>query len=264
MRLLYVFNNLTKQCIEGTLPATARVGEGYDELICAQFLVPSDKDECAYYNEISALMRAFNRKKGIKSYTILPTFRCNARCIYCYEEGVTQTTMTPETVEQVIRFIVSTHAGKKAKITWFGGEPLLGEGIIDRICEGLREAGFRSSSSKGGVRLKFRNNYCMADGGGVVITPDGTLAACEHCPKESQFGDIWHGTTDEEAKKEFCRADRTREKCRTCPFLPDCTSFAFCPLYNTHCRQVNEMLAMDSLKRMVEHREENSGDDSAC
>lgn len=128
----------------------------------------------------------------------------------------------------------------------------------------IEEAGFRSSSSKGGVRLKFRNNYCMADGGGVVITPDGTMAACEHCPKESQFGDIWHGTTDEEAKKEFCRADRTREKCRTCPFLPDCTSFASCPLYNTHCRQVNEMLAMDSLKRMVEHREENSGDDSAC
>lgn len=187
MRLLYVFNNLTKQCIEGTLPATARVGEGYDELICAQFLVPSDKDECAYYNEISALMRAFNRKKGIKSYTILPTFRCNARCIYCYEEGVTQTTMTPETVEQVIRFIVSTHAGKKAKITWFGGEPLLGEGIIDRICEGLREAGVEYKST---------------------IISNGSLISPEIISK------------------------MVRE-------------------WKTY-------------KRMVEHREENSGDDSAC
>ena len=183
----YVFNNLTKQCIEGTLPATARAGEGYDELICAQFLVPSDKDECAYYNEISALMRAFNRKKGIKSYTILPTFRCNARCIYCYEEGVTQTTMTPETVEQVIRFIVSTHAGKKVKITWFGGEPLLGEGIIDRICEGLREAGVEYKST---------------------IISNGSLISPEIISK------------------------MVRE-------------------WKTY-------------KRMVEHREENSGDDSAC
>ena len=102
----YAFHNLTKQCIEGVLPASARAGEGYDDLIGAQFLVPSDRDECAYYNSISALMRAYNRKKGVRTYTILPTLGCNARCIYCYEEGMKQVTMTPQTVERVIRFIL--------------------------------------------------------------------------------------------------------------------------------------------------------------
>ena len=143
----YVFQNLTKQCIEGVLPESAMAGEGCDDLIKSQFLVPEDKDECAYYNQISALMRAYSRKKGIRGYTILPTFCCNARCIYCYEEGMKQVTMTPEIVEQTIRFILETHEGDKVKLSWFGGEPLLGEKTIDRICEGMRDAGLEYKSS---------------------------------------------------------------------------------------------------------------------
>jgi len=99
-----------------------------------------------------------------------------------------------------------------------------------------------------------------------VITPDGSLYPCEYCPEESRFGDIWHGVIDEAARKEFCRVDRTREKCKACLFLPDCTSFATCPVQDTHCRQVHELMAIDALKRMVEKKEsENTdGDDPIC
>lgn len=60
----YVFNTLTKQCLETVLPESAAAGEGFDELITAQFLVPENKDECAYYNQISALMRVYGKKEG--------------------------------------------------------------------------------------------------------------------------------------------------------------------------------------------------------
>ena len=99
----YVCNTLTRQCLEAELPALCMAGEGYDELIKRLFLVPEGKDECGFYNSISFLLRAYSRKKGRKGFTILPSLACNARCIYCYEEGMEPVTMTPETVEQTIR-----------------------------------------------------------------------------------------------------------------------------------------------------------------
>ena len=143
----YLFNNLTKHIVEGTLPSSAKAGEGYDDLIMAMFLVPEEKDECLYYNSISNLMRTFSYKKGIRSYTILPTLGCNAKCIYCYEEGMKQVTMTPEIVEQTIKYIIDTHEKGDVKLAWFGGEPLLGEKTIDRICEGLVSAGLNYTST---------------------------------------------------------------------------------------------------------------------
>ena len=390
----YAFSTLTKQCLETGLPEKTHVGNGFDPLIKAMFLVPEDRDECAYYEKVSAMMRLYAGKKGISSYTVLPALGCNARCVYCYEEGRRQEKMTPETAGQAIRYILDTRAGDEVSLSWFGGEPLLCPEIIDRICGGLREAGVPYKSAvvtngslinaellekmltcwnvkrvqismdgaepdyiarkryiaghdeyhtvmhaidslsaagikvsvrcnadegnwpgiprflddlaqavvhkhnvcvyfsplmdvragendlafwekviaarplieKAGFRplpfmgpsMKLKVNRCMADGGGVVITPDGSLYPCEHCPPESRYGDIFHGITDEAAKKEFCRTDHTREMCRKCPFLPDCTSFASCPWKDAHCRQAHEMNTLDALKRMADSAESSA------
>ena len=399
----YAFNTLTRQFVEATLPERCKAGEGCDELIETLFLVPEGKDECAFYNSISALMRAFARKKGNGGYTILPTMACNARCVYCYEEGAVPISMTPETADQVVRYILDSRRGDRVRLAWFGGGPLLRPEIIDRVCQGLRDAGidyrssmvsngslitpeiiakmtgdwrlrkiqismdgaepdyirrkrycvyrndyrrvldaidalseagvwvsvrcnvdeenwggipqfvedlessvdckdkvrvylsplfsvrsgendmpfwekvvgarrmiegagFATSSALGG-KSGFRVNHCMADGGGVVIMPDGSLYPCEHCPAESRFGDVWRGVTDEAARREFCRTDRTREQCRNCPFLPECTSFASCPVHDYHCREVHELMALDMLAQVLEKSKESDAseeNDSFC
>ena len=397
----YIYNTLTKQFVEAALPARAMAGEGCDELIEGYFLAPEGKDECAFYESISTMMRAYSRKKAHRGYIILPTLACNARCVYCYEEGRAQITMTPEIVEQTIKFILDTHEGDKVNLSWFGGEPLLRPDIIDRICQGLREAELEYKSSaisngslitpaiiekmtgpwnvkhiqismdgaedeyirrkryfkaadqyhdvmrniellaeagisvsircnvdegnwngipafiedlkahiqtrsqvgvyfaplndvreseccgdmwarildaepmctKAGFRRSkfmrfggnFRVNHCMVDANSAVICPDGSLYPCEHCPPEARYGDIFNGVTDEAARKAFCGVGPTREKCRKCPFLPECTSFSHCPIQDMHCREVRDMMEKETLNGLLDRSmDDQAGDGSAC
>ena len=137
----YVFSTLTKQCVETVFPERATAGEGYDELIKARFLVPEGTDEYAFCRSVLTLLKLHNRKNLKPAYTILPTLGCNARCVYCFQQGTEQTGMTDDTVEAALRFIQNDCGGKKIILSWFGGEPLLRQDVIDRISYGIRDAG---------------------------------------------------------------------------------------------------------------------------
>lgn len=387
----YAFHTLTKQLLEVDLSAAINRKTEREALIRGLFLVPEGKDECAYYRSVSALMRAYSYRKGNHGFMILPTLACNARCVYCYEEGMQPVSMTAETADATVRYIVETHADEPVRLTWFGGEPLLRPDVIDRICEGLQKAGvpYRCSMvsngslitpeiiekmkglwnvtgiqisvdgcekdyiarkryvsyhddyhavikaidrmSEAGIhvivrcntdesnlpgipqflsdfktgvahkdnvkiyfsplnqvrtgknaiamwheirktramieaagfrtieqqksKLRFGVYHCMADGGSVVIGPDGKLYPCEHCMPETCFGNVFEGTTNQEARTDFCRMDVTRDMCRTCTFLPNCTSFSNCPVQDANCREAREMFTLDALKRLIDRRE---------
>lgn len=108
------------------------------ELIGHRFAVPLDCDEVRAAEQLRALMLKRCEAKGIIThYNILPTTYCNARCFYCFESGIRQTQMTPETADKLAEFIAVHHGNAKVKLSWFGGEPLLGRQLIDRICHGL-------------------------------------------------------------------------------------------------------------------------------
>ena len=90
------------------------------------FLVPEQKDETESYLSVLSLLRIRARKKGYDGYMILPTLGCNARCFYCYEEGRQQVSMSPETLDRAIAFILATRRkNTELHLKWFGGEPLL-------------------------------------------------------------------------------------------------------------------------------------------
>lgn len=153
-----IFNTLTKQCIESKYfewfeyPKERSFDENDDEMLALvnrDFLVKSDLNEAdRYYRLIKVIRKTEKPEAGYVGYTILPTTACNARCVYCYEEGISYETMSDETVEQVIKYIKRTRREESTvRLHWFGGEPLMGEKVIDRICEAMKEAEIDYSSN---------------------------------------------------------------------------------------------------------------------
>ena len=188
----YAYQTLTGQLIEAELPEAAEWDEETEALIRGLFLVPEGKDECAYYNSVSTLMRTLNQRSPNRSFVLLPTLRCNARCVYCYEEGRVQRTMTPETVERVLRYIIKTHSVEPVPIAWFGGEPLLCPDIIDRICAGLRDAGldYRCSMVSNGSLVTpaiIEKMTGLWKVGQIQISMDG--AEADYIPRKNYY--VW-------------------------------------------------------------------------
>lgn len=145
----FAFNTLTKHCVEtgfrlecGRAFTSGEIAscEELTDLMRRRFLVPDGANECAVYEGVSALKRAFLKKKGYSTYTVLPTLACNARCVYCYEQGLEKSVMSPETAAAAADFIARTRReGGFTKLIWFGGEPLLGEKQIDLIARELEK-----------------------------------------------------------------------------------------------------------------------------
>lgn len=137
------FEQLTKKTVEFSFITE----NGLEELARLRFIVENDYSEVVQYKQVIDILNMMARKKpGLKTYTILPTTGCNARCIYCYEQGIKTVTMTKETADRLIEYICETHCDDEIKLSWFGGEPLLGHETISYICRALRDRGvpFRS------------------------------------------------------------------------------------------------------------------------
>lgn len=392
-----LFNCLTKKCYEAELPLRAY---SYEEIAADpeltrlaedNFLVPASRDETSYYVGIYNILSALTKPKGFSSYTLLLTTACNARCVYCYEQGMKISTMTEEVADALIGFIASTRdASKPVTLTWYGGEPLLKADLISHICSKLRERniafdsnmvtngslmtpelikkaasnwrlncvqismdgaeedyiarknyynyndsynrvlellpviedngivpiirinvdeeniersrllidelarrivrrdrvnvsisplyqarirdkglelwkkafettlycrekGF-SSILKVGVGLSLPNQKCKGGRSGVSVSPDGGVYLCQHCEPCQRFGDVFNGITDEGARHEFLRTDNFPEKCRSCPFLPDCTPVSSCPVKDDNCRAVRMLSAETELREITEGR----------
>lgn len=149
------------------------------ELVEKHFLVPENMDDKKYIDQLRVLLSMALRSNAITYYTILPTSCCNARCFYCFESEYKQTTMSEETAQKTVDFIVEKSLGKKVKLAWFGGEPMLGSKTIDYICNELKLKGidFKSTMISNGYLFdkelaeKAKNDWKLQK---IQITLDGT------------------------------------------------------------------------------------------
>ena len=150
-----LYNTLTCSLVLLTPDEAADI-TAQQELIDRWFLVPQGHDDqklCRQVRQMAALLKP--PAKAITGYTILTTTGCNARCFYCYEKGTKPVTMTAETADKVVRYIVKHRGNKPVVLHWFGGEPLVNVKVIDLICTELSEQGVTFHSSM------ISNGYLM-------------------------------------------------------------------------------------------------------
>ena len=99
------------------------------------FLIPANIDEFArycYYKDV-----LINENGDSNHYTLALTSKCNARCFYCYEEGIPKHDMSIETADRFTEILLNSN--KNIDISWFGGEPLLRTDIISHITDKLNK-----------------------------------------------------------------------------------------------------------------------------
>ena len=78
---------------------------------------------------------------------IAPTMQCNFACEYCFENGNKhQGLMDDNIIKSIVRFL-KVHGKDEIYIVWFGGEPMLGYPRILRLCDELKNADIKYTSS---------------------------------------------------------------------------------------------------------------------
>lgn len=115
------------------------------ELYDNGFLVPKTIDEDTIYEKLRLIVEKIDKNR--LDLTIAVTTNCNARCIYCYEEGIKPYNMNFECADKIIKFILEYKDIEKININWFGGEPLLNVSVIDYITEKLKKNHIQFSST---------------------------------------------------------------------------------------------------------------------
>lgn len=155
-----------------------------DYLIQNYYLVPEDFDEESLmeeYRNHKYIPITVNSLDRLRSYTILTTTQCNARCFYCYQNiDHNKLHMTEETARDVVKYIANTSwQNETIFLGWFGGEPLYNAKVIDIITYGVIATGrsVRSSMISNGylmnkeLAIKAFNEWHVSN---IQITLDGT------------------------------------------------------------------------------------------
>lgn len=112
--------------------------KSYDEadpiivkLVNDGFIVPSDADE----DSVEYLYNFDSMSTNELKLIIMPTYQCNFRCTYCYQ-NFKLSCMGEAEADKIVKYVkreIHKYAG--LSVGWYGGEPLLNAGIINKLSD---------------------------------------------------------------------------------------------------------------------------------
>lgn len=160
------------ELIEAILDAPAAHAEDplLQPLLKAGCLISEETDESAL---IAGKKTEFEGSQdNTLSLTIIPTYQCNLKCVYCWEDTRDSNDAMPtEAQERLLKYIEAQLPSFSAlNIEWFGGEPMMAypamENLsrgIDAICKAQKVPYFCSLTTNGTMltveRFKFLLKY---------------------------------------------------------------------------------------------------------
>ncbi len=126
--------------------------EDYRLLIKNGFLIGDEVDE-QQAKEYKFIKVVSDPRLNI---TILPTEKCNFKCVYCYET-FEKSAMSIETQENLISFVKKNiHKYTGLSVQWFGGEPLIAMDVVENlskefieICKNVKKTYISSMTTNG-------------------------------------------------------------------------------------------------------------------
>ena len=179
-----LFNTLTHEMVLiSDLPAGLALPESdYRYLVKHWFFIQDGIDErsMSYLIRQSQVSNYHKQTRiSLKSFTILTTTECNARCPYCYEYGIKKYSMKEQTALDVAQYIINRSSDTSVSLRWFGGEPLCNSSVINIITAKIRESNksYHSSITTNGLLLDMFSDELLIDQwnlSSVQITIDGT------------------------------------------------------------------------------------------
>ena len=155
---IILINNKTKRKYDNLNDNEIKnTNEFINNLIKQGILIDNNYDEKKLV-DASRTRRVFGEKYAY--LRILTTTACNARCSYCYENGFKVETMSEETADSLIKYILNLPKMENFYIHWFGGEPLLNTKVIDKIMSAIYDKLKLNGTT---IHVYFTSNGSMLD-----------------------------------------------------------------------------------------------------
>ncbi len=109
-------------------------------------------------------------------YSIMTTNRCNLQCVYCINSDRRRQTSLKANPEQIINHIKNDarrHSYDPVVVTFYGGEPLMEQGLITEIMAGLKELDPLYNIFTNGTLININNLPLLEKMNMISISIDG-------------------------------------------------------------------------------------------